>query len=440
MSAMDVNTGTPMTFPAADQDVRIAVIGLGYVGLPLAAALSAHFPVTGFDISAERIAALQAGRDENGELSDDELTALPHMHLTSATADIASCKVYIVAVPTPVDVDKLPDLQPLRSASRTAGGVLKRGDVVIYESTVYPGATEEICVPELERASGLRFNVDFFCGYSPERINPGDRQRRIADIVKITSGSTPAAAEFVDRLYRRIIRAGTHLAPSIRVAEAAKAVENTQRDLNIAFANELAMMLHRMGIDTEEVLKAAETKWNFMPVRPGLVGGHCIGVDPYYLIHKAEEVGAAPTLIRAARQINESMSAHVFSRLLAVMSEKGLSMSGARLLMLGLSFKENCPDLRNTRVIELISQAQQQGAMVDVHDPWASPAEALHEHGVALLTSLPERGDYDVIVIAVAHRQFAELGVAGLRRLARTPSVIFDVKGLFPRALLDGRL
>jgi UDP-N-acetyl-D-galactosamine dehydrogenase len=422
------------------EDARIAVIGLGYVGLPLAAALSAHFPVTGFDVSAARVAALGAGRDDNGELGDDELPALARLALTSDASALAACNVFIVAVPTPVDAGKLPDLEPLRSASRTVAAALKRGDVVVYESTVYPGATEEVCVPVLEAGSGLRFNADFFCGYSPERINPGDRQRRIADIVKVTSGSTPDAAAFVDALYRRIIRAGTHLAPSIRVAEAAKAVENTQRDLNIAFANELAMMFHRMGIDTEEVLSAAETKWNFMPVRPGLVGGHCIGVDPYYLIHKAEEVGAAPTLIRSAREINEQMSAHLFSRLLAAMAAKGMEMAGARVLVLGLSFKENCADLRNTRVIELIESAHAHGARVDVHDPWVSAAEARHEYGVDLLDALPASAGYDVIVVAVAHRQFAALGVDGLRRLAAEPSVIFDVKGMFPRGALDGRL
>ncbi len=422
------------------EKVHIAVIGLGYVGLPLAAALSAHFPVLGYDIDAERIDALKQGNDVTGELNESELPALRKLQLSSSNVDLAPCNVYIVAVPTPVDASKLPDLSPLRAASQSVGRVLKFGDVVIYESTVYPGATEEVCVPELERASGLAFNTDFFCGYSPERINPGDRQRRISDIVKVTSGSTPAVAEFVDQIYRRIIKAGTHLAPSIRVAEAAKAVENTQRDINIAFANELAMMFHRMGIDTEAVLKAAETKWNFMPIRPGLVGGHCIGVDPYYLIHKAEEVGAAPTLIRSAREINEQMSVHVFSRLLEAMAAKQIPMTGAHVLILGLSFKENCPDLRNTRVIELIEQARSHGATVDVHDPWADALEARHEHGVDLLETLPEHGQYDLVVVAVAHRQFAQLGVEGLRRLARSPAVIFDVKGMFPRSQLDGRL
>ncbi|MDZ4814523.1 MAG: nucleotide sugar dehydrogenase [Pseudomonadota bacterium] len=427
--------------PTLDMEkVHIAVIGLGYVGLPLAAALSAHFPVLGYDIDAGRIDALKRGYDVTGELNESELPALRKLQLSSDSADLARCNVYIVAVPTPVDANKLPDLSPLRAASQSVGRVLKRGDVVIYESTVFPGATEEICVPELERASGLAFNTDFYCGYSPERINPGDRQRRISDIVKVTSGSTPAVAEFVDQIYRRIIKAGTHLAPSIKVAEAAKAVENTQRDINIAFANELAMMFHRMGIDTEAVLKAAETKWNFMPIRPGLVGGHCIGVDPYYLIHKAEEVGAAPTLIRSAREINEQMSVHVFSRLLEAMAAKQIPMTGAHVLILGLSFKENCPDLRNTRVIELIEQARSHGATVDVHDPWADALEARREHAVDLLETLPERGHYDLVVVAVAHRQFVQLGVEGLRRLARSPAVIFDVKGMFPRGQLDGRL
>jgi UDP-N-acetyl-D-glucosamine/UDP-N-acetyl-D-galactosamine dehydrogenase len=429
-----------MNFNPKLADARIAVIGLGYVGLPLAAALSAHFAVTGFDISESRIRALQQGKDGTGELDQAELAALPRVRLSSDEADLASCTVYIIAVPTPVSSDKLPDLGPLRAASQCVGRALKRGDIVIYESTVYPGATEEVCVPELEQSSGLKFNADFYCGYSPERINPGDRTRRIADIIKVTSGSTPEVAQFVDQLYRRIIRAGTHLAPSIRVAEAAKAVENTQRDINIAFANELAMMFHRMGIDTDEVLKAAETKWNFMPVRPGLVGGHCIGVDPYYLIHKAEEVGAAPTLIRSARLINEQMSAHIFARLADAMQVRGIAMSGARVLIMGLSFKENCPDIRNTRVIELIAEAGRCGARVDVYDPWVDADEAREEYGIELLNSLPSDPVYDAIVLAVAHREFAAMGAAAIRALTRTPSVVFDVKGLYPRDQLDGRL
>ncbi len=429
-----------MSFTPDLANTRIAVIGLGYVGLPLAVAFSEHFPVTGFDISQARIDALKAGFDSTGELLAEELPALLRIELSTDPGALAACNVYIIAVPTPVSEDKLPDLQPLRAASQIVAGVLKRGDVVIYESTVYPGATEEICVPLLEQSSGLRFNQDFYCGYSPERINPGDRNRRIADIIKVTSGSTPEVASFVDQLYGRIIRAGTHLAPSIRVAEAAKAVENTQRDINIAFANELAMMFHRMGIDTEEVLKAAETKWNFMPVRPGLVGGHCIGVDPYYLIHKAEEVGAAPTLIRSARLINEQMSAHIFARLMALAADKGIPLAGARMLILGLSFKENCSDLRNTRVVELIKQARLHDASVDIYDPWANAAEARAEHGIELLPALPKAANYDVVIVAVAHRQFAELGAGAIRRLAATPSVIFDVKGLFALDQLDGRL
>ena len=421
-------------------EVRIAVVGLGYVGLPLAVALSAHHPVIGFDIATARIEALRAGQDDTGELDADELRALPRVRLSSDPADLSSCTVFIIAVPTPVDAAKLPDLRPLRDASASIGALLKRGDVVVYESTVYPGATEEICVPELERASGLRYNLDFYCGYSPERINPGDRQRRIADIIKVTSGSTPEAAVFVDELYRRVIRAGTHRAPSIRVAEAAKAVENTQRDINIAFANELAMIFHRMGIDTEEVLRAAETKWNFMPVRPGLVGGHCIGVDPYYLIHKAEEVGAEPTLIRSARQINEQMSGYLFERIVQACAAKHIALAGARMLVLGLSFKENCSDLRNTRIIELVERARAGGAQVDVHDPWADAQQAREEHGIDLIETLPVQEAYDILVVAVAHREFIALGVDGLRRLAATPSLIFDVKGVFPRAALDGRL
>ncbi len=429
-----------MSFTPDLGNTRIAVIGLGYVGLPLAVAFSEHFPVTGFDISQTRIDALKAGLDSTGELLAEELPALKRIELSTDPGALAGCNVYIIAVPTPVSEDKLPDLQPLRAASQIVAGVLKRGDVVIYESTVYPGATEEICVPLLEQSSGTRFNQDFYCGYSPERINPGDRNRRIADIIKVTSGSTPEVASFVDQLYRRIIRAGTHLAPSIRVAEAAKAVENTQRDINIAFANELAMMFHRMGIDTEEVLKAAETKWNFMPVRPGLVGGHCIGVDPYYLIHKAEEVGAAPTLIRSARLINEQMSAHIFARLSDAMRARNIEMTGGRVLILGLSFKENCADIRNTRVTEVVSRFSAAGSIVDVYDPWVDADEARHEYGLQLLAELPSAPTYDAIVIAVAHGEFIRMGATEIRRLARTPSVIFDVKGLFALDQLDGRL
>lgn len=409
------------------ENSSIAVVGLGYVGLPLAVALSKYFMVTGFDTSTERIGQLKQGVDVTGELSGPEVSALTRMLLSHCVADMAACKIFIIAVPTPVDSNKLPDLTPLLEASGAVGSILKPGDLVIYESTVYPGATEEICVPELERASGLKFNRDFFCGYSPERISPGDRTRRLADIVKITSGSTLEAAQRVDALYRCIVKAGTHLAPSIRVAEAAKAVENTQRDINIAFANELAMMFHRMDIDTEAVLQAAETKWNFMPVRPGLVGGHCIGVDPYYLIHKAEEVGAVPELIRAARRINEGMSEYVIMRLVRAMAEKGIAIPGARILILGLTFKENCPDLRNTRVIEIIRELHRMHAEVDVHDPWADPEQAQEELGIRLHAE-PKGLSYNAILIAVAHHQYRQLGVQGISRWLHPDGVIFDGK------------
>lgn len=417
----------------------IAVIGLGYVGLPLATALARHFPVFGFDINRTRIEQLTQGVDVTGELIGDELIALGQLRCCDQPGQIAHCRVYIIAVPTPVDVNKLPDLSPLLAASRCVGSVLKSGDIVIYESTVYPGATEEICVPELERASGLRFNVDFSCGYSPERINPGDRSRRIGDIVKITSGSTPAAAQFVDQLYRRIINAGTHLAPSIKVAEAAKAVENTQRDINIAFANELAMMFQRMGIDTEAVLQAAETKWNFMPVRPGLVGGHCIGVDPYYLIHKAEAVGAAPTLIRAAREINEGMSAYVTGQLLRLLAEHDINIIGARILVLGVAFKENCADLRNTRVVEIVRALSDCRATVDVHDPWVDADACRQAYAIELLAT-PEQKSYDAVLVGVAHQRFRELGAVGIRGFLREGGVVFDLKHVLAPGAAERRL
>lgn len=426
--------------PLLDLDhSHIAVIGLGYVGLPLAAALSEYFPVIGFDIDARRIDRLSQGCDDTGELDANELPALQRISFSSDAADLARSNIYIIAVPTPVDASKLPDLSPLRAASQTVGKVLKRGDLVIYESTVYPGATEEVCVPELERASGLSFNVDFYCGYSPERINPGDRQRRIGDIIKVTSGSTTAVAEFVDQLYRRIIKAGTHLAPSIKVAEAAKAVENTQRDINIAFANELAMMFHRMGIDTEAVLKAAETKWNFMSVRPGLVGGHCIGVDPYYLIHKAEEVGAAPTLIRAAREINEGMSEYVTLRLVKVMAQLGIALPGARILVLGITFKENCADLRNTRALEIVRELESMQAVVDVYDPVADVGGALSRLNIRSISS-PQQAGYDAVLIAVAHRAFFASGAESLRAWLKPGGVLFDARYALAGADADERL
>lgn len=418
--------------------LTIAVIGLGYVGLPLAAALAKHHRVLGFDIDAVRIASLQAGTDQSGELTVQELADAPIL-FTASSDDLVAAQVYIIAVPTPVDADKLPDLRPLLGATRTVARYLKPQDVVIYESTVYPGATEEHCVPELEQHSGLRFNHDFFVGYSPERINPGDRQRRLPDIVKVTSGSTPECADFVDALYRRIVPAGTHRAPSIRVAEAAKAVENTQRDINIAFANELAKMFSKMGIDTEAVLAAAASKWNFMPVKPGLVGGHCIGVDPYYLIHKAEAVGAEARLIRAAREINESMSAFVCERLRQSFAKRGQTVSGKRVLILGITFKENCADIRNTRVVEVVTMLREAGAIVTVHDPVADPDDVRAHYGIELCAA-PDHAAYDAIIIAVAHRTFALGGRALLANWLRTEGLILDVKAVLPDASDDERL
>lgn len=421
-------------------EATIAVIGMGYVGLPLAAALAEHFQVIGFDIDPGRVSGLAEGIDRTKEMSAEELRAVgQRLRFTADPADLVRADIYIIAVPTPVTAQRLPDLGPLRAASQLVGGVLRPGNVVIYESTVYPGCTEEDCVSELQRASGLRYNRDFYCGYSPERINPGDKARRLPDIVKVTSGSTPEVAAHVDALYRRIIAAGTHLAPSIAVAEAAKAVENTQRDVNIALANELALIFKRLGIDTEAVLAAAGTKWNFMPVRPGLVGGHCIGVDPYYLIHKAEEAGHYPELIRASRRINDGMSAHVSGELIKLMALNGLTVVGSRILILGLAFKEDCPDLRNTRVIEVIRELRRFHAQIDVHDPWVDPTEARHEYAIELCQQ-PATASYDAILIAVAHRQFREAGAAGLRAWLKPHGVIFDLKYALPLGEAEGRL
>jgi len=418
---------------------RVAVVGLGYVGLPLAVALGREFPTIGFDIDAARVAQLEAGSDVTGEVDAAELSAATKLGYSADSARLRDANVYIIAVPTPVTPHKWPDLGPLIRASETVGQAMTRGAMVIYESTVYPGATEESCVPALERASGLRLNHDFFCGYSPERVNPGDRGHRVADIVKVTSGSTPQAADFVDALYRRIIRAGTYRAPSIRVAEAAKAVENTQRDVNIALVNELALIFARMGIDTEEVLKAAGTKWNFLNFRPGLVGGHCIGVDPYYLIHKASEVRHHPELISAARRINEGMSAHVTAQVLRLMALKQINVVGSRVLVLGATFKEDCPDLRNTRVREIVDELRACHANVDVHDPHADPAECEREIGFRPLAS-PPAAAYDAIVISVGHRQYRDWGVAGIRAFAKPNAVIYDVKYVLPADAVDGRL
>ena len=417
----------------------LAVIGLGYVGLPLAVEFGKHRPVIGFDIKPERIAELRAGRDHTREVSPEELAEARQLTLSADQADLRAATIFIVTVPTPIDAHKRPDLTPLIKASETVGRALKTGDIVIYESTVYPGATEEDCVPVLERVSGLRFNVDFFCGYSPERINPGDKAHRLTTIRKVTSGSTPDVADRVDALYGSIVAAGTYKAESIRVAEAAKVIENTQRDLNIALVNELAIIFNRMGIDTEAVLKAAGTKWNFLPFRPGLVGGHCIGVDPYYLTHKAEALGYHPQVILAGRRINDGMGAYVAGQLIKVMLKRRIQVDGARVLVLGLTFKEDCPDLRNTRVVDVVEELRDYGVHVDVHDPWADPAEAQHEYGLNLVAD-PERGAYDGIVLAVAHEVFRELGADRLRGFGHAGGVFCDLKSVFARDESDLRL
>ncbi len=418
---------------------RIAIIGLGYVGLPLAVEFGRALDTLGYDIDAARVAELRDGHDRTLELDAAELAAATCLRYCADAAELAQCNVFIVTVPTPIDAWEQPDLEPLRGASQLIAGVLKRGDLVIYESTVYPGTTEEVCVPLLEQGSGLRFNQDFWCGYSPERINPGDRQRRLPDIRKITSGSTPEAAEVVDALYRRIIVAGTWRAPSLRVAEAAKVVENIQRDVNIALVNELALIFDRLGIDTLDVLEAAGTKWNFLPFRPGMVGGHCIGVDPYYLLHKSESVGYHPDLIHTARQVNNRVVAHVVGRVDALLAGKGKPLRGARVLVLGVTFKEDCPDLRNSRALDLARLLAGQGAAVDAFDPWADPAEAERESGLKLVDA-PAPAHYDAVVLAVAHRQFRELDAARIRALGVADMVVYDVKSAWPRHVVDDRL
>lgn len=421
-----------------EEEVRIAIIGLGYVGLPLAVEFGKRYVTVGFDINAVRIAELKQGRDSTLEVEPELLAQAARLTFTDRLADIAGCNVYIVTVPTPIDSAKRPDLRPLMGASETIGKVLKPGDTVIYESTVYPGCTEEICVPILERVSGLRFNEGFFVGYSPERINPGDKAHRVTTIKKVTSGSTPDTADFVDVLYASIITAGTHKAPSIKVAEAAKVIENTQRDLNIALVNELAILFHKLGIDTLDVLEAAGTKWNFLPFRPGLVGGHCIGVDPYYLTHKAQEVGHHPQVILAGRRTNDGMGPYVADQVIKLMVRKGINPVNARILILGLAFKENCPDLRNTRVVDIVQALQGYNAKVDVYDPWVDADEARHEYGIALIAS-PDAGAYDAVILAVAHHQFAAAG-QGARDYAKPGGVVYDVKGVLPRDAVDGRL
>ncbi|WP_370590895.1 Vi polysaccharide biosynthesis UDP-N-acetylglucosamine C-6 dehydrogenase TviB [Thiohalobacter sp. COW1] len=421
------------------EQARIAVVGLGYVGLPLAVEFGRRYDTLGFDINAGRIAELRRGHDSTLEVSDEELRQAARLRYTDDAGELADANVYIATVPTPIDDAKRPDLRPLEGASRTIGRALKPGDVAIFESTVYPGATEEVCVPIMEAESGLKFNRDFFVGYSPERINPGDKEHRVTTILKVTSGSTPETAEFVDALYRSVITAGTHKASSIRVAEAAKVIENTQRDVNIALVNELALIFNRLGIDTEEVLKAAGTKWNFLPFRPGLVGGHCIGVDPYYLTHKAQQIGYHPSMILAGRRVNDGMGAFVAEQVIKLMTKKRIHVSDANILIMGLTFKENCPDLRNTRVVDVVAEFRDYHPRVDVYDPWVDPDEAREEYGIEVIPE-PEPGSYDAIILAVAHRQFVEMGAERIRALGKPGAVLFDVKYVLPPEMVDGRL
>lgn len=421
------------------RNCKLGVIGLGYVGLPLAVEFGKHYRTVGFDIKATRVAELKAGKDSTLEADAAELRAAKHLTYSTNVKDLATCKVFIATVPTPIDGYKRPDLRPIEGASQLIGQVLKKGDVVIFESTVYPGCTEEIAVPILERVSGLKFNRDFFAGYSPERINPGDKQHRLTTIKKITAGSTPETADFVDALYASIIKAGTHKASSIAVAEAAKVIENTQRDVNIALINELSLIFNRLGIDTEEVLEAAGTKWNFLPFRPGLVGGHCIGVDPYYLTHKAQEIGYHPEMILAGRRINDNMALYVAERVAQLMIRKRMHVKGSRILMMGLAFKENCPDLRNSKVVDVIKELKKYGAKVDVYDPWVDAKEAVHEYGIKPVRR-PSKGAYDAIVLAVAHKEFREMGVDAIRTFGKKPHVLYDIKYVFERGEVDGRL
>lgn len=407
----------------------IAILGLGYVGLPLAAEFGKYYPTIGFDINAQRIGELQSGRDHTLEVSSEELQAAVNLRYTAEADALREANIFIITVPTPIDEYKHPDLTPLIKASETVAKVLKQGDIIIYESTVYPGATEEDCIPVVERVSGLKFNLDFFAGYSPERVNPGDKQHRVANIKKVTSGSTPAIADFVDSLYSSIIKAGTHKAPSIKVAEAAKVIENTQRDLNIALINELAVICNRLNIDTEAVLQAAGTKWNFLPFRPGLVGGHCIGVDPYYLTHKAQAIGYHPEVILAGRRINDNMGTYVAAQLIKAMAKKRIQVEGAKVLVMGLTFKENCTDLRNTRVIDIIRELREYNIRTDVYDPWASPREAFQEYQIHLINELSMH-QYDGIVVAVAHQQFREMGTKTIHQLGASPHILYDLKSV----------
>ncbi len=421
------------------KDIRLAIVGLGYVGLPLAVEFGRKRRVVGFDINQRRIDELKTGIDFTLETTKEELAAAEHLSYTTDLDDLPGCNCYIITVPTPIDEHKRPDLTPLTKASETVGKVLKKGDIVIYESTVYPGCTEEDCVPILEKYSSLKFNHDFYCGYSPERINPGDKEHRVTTIKKVTSGSTPEIADLVDALYKEIIKVGTHKAESIKVAEAAKVIENTQRDLNIALINELALIFNKMGIDTEAVLQAAGSKWNFLPFRPGLVGGHCIGVDPYYLTHKAQAIGYHPEIILAGRRLNDSMGTYVVAQLVKAMTKKRIHVEGAKVLVMGLTFKENCPDLRNTRVVDIVTELKDYNCDVDVYDPWVAVEEAWHEYGITPIAQ-PNEGSYEAIILAVAHNQFKNMGATAIRSFGKPTSVLYDLKYVLSAQESDLRL
>ena len=420
------------------ENARIAIIGLGYVGLPLAVEFGKKSPTIGFDINQVRIDELALGRDSTLECSDNELAEATHLSYTTSLQALKECNVYIVTVPTPIDEHKQPDLTPLIKASEVLGTVVSEGDVIIYESTVYPGATEEDCIPVVERVSGLKFNQNFFAGYSPERINPGDKEHRVTNILKVTSGSTPEVAEYIDQLYKSIITAGTHKASSIKVAEAAKVIENTQRDVNIALINELSIIFNKLGIDTLEVLEAAGTKWNFLPFRPGLVGGHCIGVDPYYLTHKAQTVGYHPEMILAGRRLNDGMGQYVVSQLVKKMLKKRIHVEGANVLVMGLTFKENCPDLRNTKVVDIVAELKEYNINVDVVDPWCSNEEAQHEYGLSL--TQPKSNHYDAIIMAVGHNEFKQMGATAIHELGKESHVLYDLKYVLDKSDVDMRL
>jgi len=422
-----------------DDKLKLCIVGLGYVGLPLAVEFGKSIPTIGYDINSARVNELLAGKDATLEASEAELKDAVCLQYTTDLIDTADANVYIVTVPTPIDVFKNPDLRALQSSSRQVGSALREGDVVIYESTVYPGATEEVCVPILEEESGLLLNEGFYVGYSPERINPGDKEHRVTSILKITSGSTPAAADFVDRLYKKIVIAGTHKTTSIKVAEAAKVIENTQRDVNIALINELALIFNKLEIDTIEVLEAAGTKWNFLPFRPGLVGGHCIGVDPYYLTHKAREIGYHPQVILSGRRINDEMGSYVSGQVIKLMTQKKIHVVGAKILLLGLAFKENCPDIRNTRVVDIVAELDTYHANIDVHDPWVNPEEAKHEYNINIIKELPEDA-YDAVILTVAHQQYFDIGMDGIKSLCKENHVIYDVKNVLDKSEVDGRL